>query len=96
MRNYSLLTYASDRMVSYEPILARSDTEAIHFVHGMLTERARNHTGFLSKIGARYILDHGDKTIDDLSTSPQTMMGTWHMVEHGDQGRLVWEERKEK
>lgn len=96
MKNYSLLTFASDRMVSYEPIVARSDTEAVYFVHGMLTERSRNHTRFLSKVGARYVLDRGEKTLDELSTSPQTMIRTWHMVEHDDQECLVWEEPKEE
>lgn len=91
MRNYCLLTYANDRMVSYEPIVARTDSEAVSFIHGMLSERARNHTNFLAKVGVRYVVDHGERSLEELATSPQTMMGAWHLVEFDGQSRLVWE-----
>lgn len=70
MQNYCLLTYTGPRMVAYEPVVSRTDSEAIAFIHGMLSERTRHHTNFLAKMGVRYVMDHGERTVEDLVTSP--------------------------
>lgn len=91
MQNYNLTCWSGDRMISYEPVVAHSAGEAIAYCQGLLTERTRHAMQFLGKMGVRYVVDHGHRRLEDLSTSQSTWLGVWHIIEMGGESTLVWQ-----
>lgn len=92
MQNFALTTWAGERMVAHEPVVAESISEARAFVQGMITERIRDHTSMLARLGVRYIIEHGHRTLEELTThSPVNQVGVWHVVEKAGGGKLVWQ-----
>ena len=63
MQNYALSTWVGDRMLGHEPLVAESITEVKAFVHGMVTERVKNHRSMLVAFGIRYVIEHGHRTL---------------------------------
>jgi hypothetical protein len=90
MQNYNLTTWSGERLVGYEPIAASSAGEAVAFAQGMLTERTRGHGRILASMGVRYLVDHGERSLDDLTIGSESAIGTWHLVEQGLDIRLLW------
>lgn len=92
MQNFVVTTWAGDRMIGHEPLLAESIAEARAFAQGMITERMRNHTSMLAKFGLRYVIEHGHRTLEELSShSPANAIGTLHMVEKPTGPVLIWQ-----
>jgi len=92
MQNYALTTWSNDRMVGYEAIVAASAGEAKAFVQGLITERTRDHTSMLARLGVRYVVEDGFRKIDELTThSPANAIGTWHIVEDMGATKLIWQ-----
>lgn len=92
MQNFALTTWAGERMVAHEPVVAESISEARAFVQGMVTERVRDHTSMLARMGVRYVIEHGHRTLEELSThSPANQIGVWHLVEVEGVTKLIWE-----
>lgn len=69
MNTYNLITTTGDRMVSYEPIIARSPGEAIAFFQGLLAERTRHSMAFLAAMEVRYVLATGERDLANLDAS---------------------------
>lgn len=91
MQNFNLTTWSGDRMVAYEPLTAYTVGEVVAFVQGMLTERTRGEGRLLAKFGVRYVIDHGHRSLDDLTIGTESCVGTWHIVERGDDVKLLWQ-----
>lgn len=92
MQEYAVSTWAGERMVGHEPIFAESISEARAFVQGMVTERVRDHTSMLARLGVRYVIEHGHRTLEELTThSPVNSLGTWHVVEKPGGSSLIWQ-----
>ena len=92
MQNYALTTWCNERLLSYEAVVAASAGEAKAFVHGMVTERTRNHTSMLIGLGIRYVVEDGFRKIEELTThSPDNAIGTLHIVEDAGGARLIWQ-----
>ena len=92
MQNYALSTWVGDRMLGHEPLVAESITEVKAFVHGMVTERVKNHRSMLVAFGIRYVIEHGHRTLEELTThSPANAIGTWHMIDKPVGVALIWQ-----
>lgn len=55
-------------MVAHEPVIAESISEVKAFVQVMITERVRDHTSILARLGVRYVIEHGHRTLEELTT----------------------------
>ncbi|WP_426051934.1 hypothetical protein [Brevundimonas sp. SL161] len=92
MQNYAVSTWAGDRLVGHEPLVAESITEVRAFVQGMITERVRDHKSMLAQFGIRYVIEHGHRTLEELTThSPANQIGTWHVVDKPAGTSLIWQ-----
>lgn len=92
MQKYAVTTWAGERMVGHEPVIAESISEAKAFVQGMITERVRDHTSMLARLGVRYVIEHGHRTLEELTThSPVNALGVWHVVEKPGGATLIWQ-----
>jgi len=92
MQNFAMTTWANDRMVAYEPVFARSSAEATAFVQGMVTERVRDHTSMLARLGVPYVIETGHRELSELTVfMPLNVIGTWHAVEVNGAAKLVWQ-----
>ncbi|MFN4295243.1 MAG: hypothetical protein ACK4FB_00240 [Brevundimonas sp.] len=91
MQKYSLTTWSGERLVAYEPITAPTTGEAVAFVQGLLAERTKGETNFLAKLGVRYVIDHGHRSLEELTVGTGTTVGTWHIVEHDGGTKLLWQ-----
>ena len=92
MKNYAVSTWAGDRLVSHEPMFAESISEVKAFVQGMISERVRDHTSMLARLGVRYVIEHGHRTLEELTTrSPDNALGSWHVVEKPGGAQLIWQ-----
>ena len=95
MTDFALMTWSGDRLVSYEPLTSDTTEGAISFVHGLLSERTRNHARWLVKMGVHYVLDHGHHEPDMLIVGPRISVGTWHLTEVEGQAKLRWEPERQ-
>lgn len=91
MQQYNLTTWSGDRLVAYEPITAPTAGEAVAFAQGLLTERTKGETNFLAKMGVRYVVDHGHRPLEELTVGTESIIGTWHIVEHAGGTKLLWQ-----
>lgn len=91
MQNFAMMSWADERVISYEPIVAESEAEARAFSQGMVTERARDHASMLAEQGVRYIIEHGHRSLEQLiSYSAAHQIGSWIFVEVNGEPKLEW------
>lgn len=78
MTDYALTTWAGDRLIGYEPIIAKSAPEATAFAQGMLTERVRHHVKDLDNKNLRYDVEHGSRALHEVpSEHVAVVIGSW-------------------
>lgn len=78
MTDYALTTWAVDRLIGYEPIIAKSAPEATAFAQGMLTERVRHHTKGLDSKNLRYDVEHGSRALHEVTSEHvAVVIGSW-------------------
>lgn len=88
---FVLTTWAGDKLVAYEPIIAQDVTQAAVYVQGVLSERTKGHEDYLIQTGVRYCLDNDLQDPAAYILNPSSLLGTWHLVPSNPSARLVWQ-----
>lgn len=86
---FVLTTWAGDKLVAYEPIVAEDVTQVAAYVQGVLSERTRGHEDYLIQAGVRYCLDSALQDPAAYILNPASLQGTWHLVPGKPSARLV-------
>lgn len=93
---FVLTTWAGDKMVGFEPIVASDINQAAMYVQGVLSERTKGHEDYLIQTGARYCIDSDLESPDAYALNSATLQGTWHLVPAKPVPRLVWQNAPER
>lgn len=91
MTDYALTTWAGDRLIGCEPIIAKSFLEATAFAQGMLIERVRHHVQDLVSKNLRYDVEHGSRALHEVTSDHvAVVIGSWTLDVTTPGTPLIW------
>ena len=90
MRTFNLVTLLHDQVSGIEPIVCVDQREAVAYSCGVLTERTKSHGEMFANLGVRWLVEEGERSLNNLERAAGPVVGIWGLVRAGAHFRLDW------